>query len=164
MKSSSSSQKCSGIPSDSISAKLSPNTWPMHGCGTDARVGVGLTQTDSEIKHRANRSRLTSSIATVKTRSMRRQTNAFWVTHHLCEESLGDGVHRPSNLYADSVARSVFSEPVAALVLTVEPLQFGPSVEAGVEHVDRGRDRYMYFTDPKLGNKTKQHKNKTIEL
>lgn len=31
IKTSSSSQKCSGIPSDSISAKLSPNTWPMHG-------------------------------------------------------------------------------------------------------------------------------------
>lgn len=53
------------------------------------------------------------------------------MTHHFCEESLGDGVNSPPNLYADSVAGSVFSEPVVALVLPVEPLQFGPSVEAG---------------------------------
>lgn len=43
MKRSSSSQKCSGIPSDSISAKLSPNTWPTQGYVTDLCVSlVGL--------------------------------------------------------------------------------------------------------------------------
>lgn len=53
------------------------------------------------------------------------------MTHHFCEESLGDGVHSPPDLYADPVAGSVFSEPVVTLVLPVEPLQLGPSVEAG---------------------------------
>lgn len=40
MKRSSSSQKCSGIPSDSISAKLSPSTWPTQGCVTDLLVSA----------------------------------------------------------------------------------------------------------------------------
>ncbi|KAK0143267.1 Merlin [Merluccius polli] len=43
MKSSSSSQKCSGAPSDWISAKLSPSTWPTQGCVTD--LGVSSTYT-----------------------------------------------------------------------------------------------------------------------
>lgn len=37
---SSSSQKCSGIPSDSISAKLSPSTWPTQGWVTDFWVSL----------------------------------------------------------------------------------------------------------------------------
>lgn len=40
MKRSSSSQKCSGIPSDSISAKLSPSTWPTQGWVTDIWVSL----------------------------------------------------------------------------------------------------------------------------
>lgn len=44
MKSSSSSQKCSGIPSDSISAKLSPSTWPTQGWVTDLWVSVEYRQ------------------------------------------------------------------------------------------------------------------------
>lgn len=53
------------------------------------------------------------------------------ITYDFCEESLGDRFHCSSNLYTDSVARSVFSEPVTALVLTIEPLQSWPSVDAG---------------------------------
>lgn len=53
------------------------------------------------------------------------------ITYDFCEESLGYRFHCLSNLYTDSVARSVFSEPVAALVLTIEPLQSWPSVDAG---------------------------------
>lgn len=37
---SSSSQKCSGIPSDSISAKLSPSTWPTQGWVTEFWVSL----------------------------------------------------------------------------------------------------------------------------
>lgn len=44
MKRSSSSQKCSGIPRDSISAKLSPSTWPTQGWVTDHCVSAEHTK------------------------------------------------------------------------------------------------------------------------
>lgn len=42
MNRSSSSQKCSGIPRDWISAKLSPSTWPTQGWVTDFWVSLQL--------------------------------------------------------------------------------------------------------------------------
>ena len=53
------------------------------------------------------------------------------VTYDFGEEPLRDRFHRPPYLYPDPMACFVLSEPVAALVLTVKPLQPWPSVDGG---------------------------------
>lgn len=111
MKRSSSSQKCSGIPSDSISAKLSPSTWPTQGWATELLVSF----------HPRRRSRFDTSL---QKNPKNKKTN----TYNFCEEPLRDGLHGPAYLDADPVACFVLPKPVAALVQTVEPLQSWPSV------------------------------------